>query len=97
MENRMKYSAVGIVALLCSFSFGLAQQDAFSIRNKYGAPLDRETFRVRPEIEMVVDYGAGKQVCRIQLPSGRRYGGVIPEDAVTKEKIDELLTELAPV
>ena len=45
---------------------------------------------------MVVDYGSGKQVCRIQLPSGIQYGGTVPADAVTKEKVDSVLEEVVP-
>jgi hypothetical protein len=60
--------SIGIVFLAATSAFG--QIDESSLRAKYGAPLDRETFMVRPGIEMVVDYGATRQVCRIQFPSG---------------------------
>jgi hypothetical protein len=52
--------------------------------------------RVRTGIEMVVDYGSGKQVCRIQLPSGMKIVGTVPPGAVTKEQIDQVLDEVVP-
>src|SRR5258708_1334960 len=61
-----------------------------------GPPLAGGVFIVRPGIEMVVDWGPSKQVCRIHLPSGRQYGGTAPEGAVTKRQIDEVLQEVAP-
>ncbi len=70
--------------------------DGYKLRDKYGTPLDRETFTVRPGIEMVVDYGPSKQVCRIQLPSGTQYGGTIPDGAVTKQIVEEVLQEVVP-
>ena len=60
--------SLGVALLAATSAFG--QIDSSSLRSKYGAPLDRETFIVRPGIEMHVDYGASRQVCRIQFPSG---------------------------
>ena len=93
----MMKSAVWI-AIFVGFSLSASSQllDAYKLRDKYGPPLDRETFTVRPGIEMVVDYGPSKQVCRLQLPSGTQYGGTVPVDAVTKEKIEMVLEEVVP-
>src|SRR5260370_25110673 len=88
--------AINLVAFLVAASLAFAQIDTFSLRSKYGAPLDRETFTVRPGIEMVVNYGPGKQVCRIQLPSGMRIVGTVPAGVVTKQQIDEVLEEVVP-
>src|SRR5260370_36469407 len=88
--------AINLVAFLVAASSAFAQIDTFSLRSKYGAPLDRESFTVRPGIEMVVDYGPSKQVCRIQLPSGVRIVGTVPPDVVTKQQIDEILDEVLP-
>jgi hypothetical protein len=84
-----------IFCLVCA-STAFAQVDTYKLRDKYGPPLDRETFTVRPGVEMVVDYGSGKQVCRIQLPFGIQYGGTVPADAVTKKMIDTILEEVVP-
>jgi hypothetical protein len=85
-----------LVAILLAAPAVFGQIDTFHLRSKYGAPLDRETFRVRPGIEVVVDYGPAKQVCRIQLPSGMQIAGDVPPGAITKQQIDEVLNEVAP-
>jgi hypothetical protein len=45
-----------------------AQLDSAALRAKFGAPLNRETFRVRPGLDIAVDYGTGGQVCAIEIP-----------------------------
>jgi hypothetical protein len=85
----------GTILLFVTASSAFAQLDSFVLHSKYGAPLDRETFTVRPGIEMVVDYGTGKQVCRIQLPSGMHVG-TAPAGAITKQQIDEVINEVVP-
>jgi hypothetical protein len=92
----MKRAVRLLFCLASACSLALAQMDTYKLRDRYGPPLDRETFTVRPGIEMVVDYGSGRQVCRIQLPSGTKYGGTVPVEAVTKEKVDAVLEEVVP-
>ncbi len=84
------------VAIFLVAPLAFAQIDTAHLRSKYGAPLARETFTVRPGIEMVVDYGPAKQVCRIQLPSGRQIVGDVPPGATTRQQIDEVLNEVFP-
>ena|ERR1019366_6490718 len=88
--------------VVCCSAFpvsGLAQQlDAFTLRAKYGEPLARETFQVRPNIEAVVNYGPVRQVCTIELPP-RSYMNVVgeaPPHFVTKQQVDEVIDELVP-
>jgi hypothetical protein len=88
--------AIIFAMVLLAASSALAQVDAYSLRSKYGQPLDRETFTVRPGIEMVVDYGPSKQVCKIQLPSGKKIVGTAPVGAITKDQINEVLNEVVP-
>jgi len=67
---------------------------AGDLRAKYGPPLAREVFVVLPGVEMVVDYAANGNVCRIQLPPtgpDRRQPGV-----TTPQAIDDFLAELLP-
>ncbi len=73
----MKF-VVFTVAIFIAAPVAFGQIDTFILRSKYGVPVDRETFTVRPGIEMVVDYGPNKQVCRIQLPSGMQIVGEVP-------------------
>src|SRR5580692_7611061 len=84
----------GFVLLAATSAFG--QIDASSLRSKYGPPLDRETFIVRPGIEMVVDYGSSRQVCQIKLPSGDRMVGSVPAGVITKQQLNEVLDEVVP-
>ena len=62
-----------------------AEWDASTLREKYGEPLARETYQVRPNLEMVVRYGPARQVCRIELPH-----------TASKQEVDEVIEELVP-
>src|SRR5258706_7672226 len=67
---------------------------ANELRAKYGPPVARETFVVRPDFEMVVDYAANGHVCRIQLPPeapGQEPG------VKTQQAVDDFLLELVPL
>lgn len=66
---------------------------ASQLRAKYGAPLVRETFTISPGFEIVVDYAAGEQVKRIELP------GTAPDESgvSTPQRVDEALLELVPM
>jgi hypothetical protein len=89
-----------LVLVVCGFGFAwlaFGQLDgwrfASDLRAKYGPPLARETFTVRPGTEMVVDYAADGNVCRIQLPPvgpGRQPG------VKTPQAVDDFLVELLP-
>jgi hypothetical protein len=57
-----------VCCLLLAFP-ALAQLDSSALRAKFGPPLNRETFRVRAGFEIVVDYGANHQVCRLEIPA----------------------------
>jgi hypothetical protein len=92
----MTKCAIRLAVALFAASSAFAQVDAFSLRSKYGPPLDRETFTVLPGIEMVVDYGPGRQACRIQLPSGMRIAGTVPPGTITKQQTDQVLGEVLP-
>jgi len=91
----MKLLTTALLSVVAA-SAAFGQITSFSLRSKYGAPVDRETFKVRPAIEMIVDYGPGRQICRIQLPSGIQLAGSAPAGTVTKQQIDEVLDEVLP-
>jgi hypothetical protein len=83
--------------IFTSSMFG--QIDASALRAKYGAPLSRETFTVRPGIEMVVDYSpTANHACRLELPGQ----APMPQDARPgvgidiKRPIDALIEEIVP-
>lgn len=82
-------SAISFAIAVIAASSAFAQvSDAYSLRAKYGQPLDREIF--------TADYGPSKQVCKIQLPSGKKIVGTAPVGAITKDQINEVLNEVVP-
>ena len=87
---------IGIALCLVWASTSSAQIDSATLRTKYGAPLNRETFKVRPNVEMVVNYGPNGQVCRIELPPGENIVGQLPPDVATTQQVDEILNEVVP-
>lgn len=79
-----------VLSFAICLSFGssaLGQIDAAFLRAKYGAPLNRETFVVRPGVEMTVTYGPNARVCRLEMSS----------DAVAKLQADAALDEVLPL
>jgi hypothetical protein len=86
--------------LLCVLVLTLpasAQLDSAQLRVKFGAPLSREIFRVPPGFDLVVNYGAGNQVCKLQVPA------LMPTDATKVQNTDDMtqkmhafLAELVP-
>src|SRR5438105_7160661 len=86
--------------IVCCFALpflGFAQQfDSTTLRAKYGEPIARETFQVRPNIEAIVTYGSGHQVCRIELPPGRNVSGDLPSHVATTQQVDAVIAELLP-
>lgn len=76
-----------------------AQLDSAVLRAKFGEPLHRETFRVRPEVEIAADYGASGQVCRIQVPPLAEYDreDVLAElvpDALRGQEIGRMMEQM---
>jgi hypothetical protein len=73
-----------------------AQLDTAQLRVKFGAPLSREIFRVPPGFDLVVDYGAGNQVCQLQVPALMPTDAKIQNTYVMKQKMHAFLAELVP-
>ena len=67
---------------------------AAGLRSKYRPPLLRETFTVKPGLEMVVDYAANGNVCKIQLPP---MGPDSRPGVQSAKAIDGFLAELLPL
>ena len=91
----MKATAFFIL-LAASTAFG--QIDSSGLRAKFGAPLHRETFTVRPGIQMIVDYSpTATHACRLEFP-----GAGMPKDAApgvgidVKKFIDDIVWEVVP-
>lgn len=93
----MRLLAATILLLIVCSSVPAQQINSLSLRLKYGPPLDRETFTVRPEVEIRVDYGPSKQACAILLPSGMTAVGTPSPDVITRDQMKEILDDLVPV
>ena len=67
-EASLRY--VAVIAVLAVSAFAQVTGDRFvaALRAKYGPPVARQTFVV-PGGEMVVDYAANGNACRIRLPA----------------------------
>src|SRR6516162_6701387 len=93
-------TGIAVCLVLVSSAFG--QIDATTLRAKYGepiknsVPLNSETFKVRNNITMVVNYGPSGQACRIELLPGQSVVGHAPPDGMTKQQVDEVLQEVVP-
>ena len=77
--------------LLCLLALALsvsAQLDVAQSRAKFGAPLSREVFRVPPGFDLVVDYGAGNQICKLQVPA------LMPTDTTKVQNTDDMKQEM---
>jgi hypothetical protein len=85
--------------LLCFLALALpaaAQLDSAQLRVKFGAPLDREIFRVHPGFDLVVDYGANHQVCTLQVPAVMPTDSQVQNGAEVKQKMYAFLADLVP-
>jgi hypothetical protein len=96
MSARLSFSvvAVCVVASLSAFAQFNGAAFANNLRAKYGPPLAREIFTVRPGLEMTVNYAANGHVCRIELPP------VAPgEDprVIGPHAIDDFVSVLVPI
>ena len=83
-----------MVILCLGFAPALfGQIDASQLREKYGAPLARETFTISPGFEIVVHYGPNQQVCRLELPAA----AVDQAGVRSSQRVDVALLELVPM
>lgn len=87
-----------VLLILFLFSATVSAQSSSSLRQKYGEPAS-ETFRLRPQISLIVSYAKTGEVCRMLVePKSIRIGRLKVSAAETiKDKLmDEILEELAP-
>jgi hypothetical protein len=90
----MKPSRLAVCCLLLALPVA-AQLDSYTLRAKYGAPLNRESYHVPQGLELTVDYGAGNQVCKLEVhalpPREDRSGPYNP-----KQEMEVFLLDLVP-
>ena len=86
------------VLVLCFSSTitALAQLDSAALHAKFGIPLHRETFHVPKGFDLVVDYGANDQVCKLQVPALMPTTESVANAMVMKQQMYDFLSELVP-
>jgi hypothetical protein len=96
IQSKLTVRLAAAIAAFGLSAFAQTGGDSFAsdLRAKYGSPLARQTFNV-PAGEMVVDYAANGNVCRIHLPSmapDKTRPGVESEKAM-----DDFVLDLVPL
>ena len=88
----MRLALLFLFTVACAF----AQLNSAELRAKFGAPVDRETFRVPPGFDLVVDYGIGATVCRIEVPSLMPSDERVQNLEVMSRRMYDFLAKLIP-
>ena len=87
---------IGTLIICCLSLPVLAQLDSSALRAKYGTPLNRETFRMAVGYDVIVDYGASNQVCKIQVPALMPTKEKVARAAGMKQRMYDFLADLVP-
>jgi hypothetical protein len=95
MVSRLRLAQL-LVCFISSTLPAMAQLDSAALRAKYGTPLNRETFHMPMGFDLVVDYGATNQVCRLQAPALMPTTEPISNASVMKQQMYAFLTDLLP-
>jgi len=74
----------------------LAQLDSSTLRAKFGAPLNRETFHMPQGFDLTVDYGTGNQVCKLTVPADPPPPPDTSGGFNGRQKMREFLADLVP-
>jgi hypothetical protein len=91
------HSGVLVVCCLGLTLPAAAQLDSSALRMKYGSPMNRETFRIPPGFDLVVDYGANNQVCRLEVPALMPTDEKVSNLVVMNQRMYEFLAGLVPL
>jgi hypothetical protein len=88
--------------LIVFFAFAsslFGQLSSSELRGKFGPPLNRETFTVRPGVQMIVDYSpTANHACRLEFPGEAPFPkDVGPGAGVNLTKLmDDIVAEIVP-
>jgi len=74
----------------------VAQLDSSALRAKLGPSLHRETFRMPAGFDVVVDYDAGNQVCKLQVPALMPTNEKVQRADEMKKRMYDFLADLVP-
>jgi hypothetical protein len=95
MSSKLHSAMLAICCLAVALP-AVAQLDPPALRAKYGSPLNRETFHMPAGFDLVVDYGAANQVCKLQVPALMPTNERISNAAEMKKRMYEFLVDLVP-
>ena len=94
---KAKPNLVQVLVLCSSFMpSAAAQLDSAMLHAKYGMPLNREVFHMPEGFDLVVDYGANTQVCKLQVPALMPTTERVSNATVMKQRMYDFLAELVP-
>jgi hypothetical protein len=94
MSSKLLLAVLAICCLGLTLP-AVAQLDSSALHEKYGRPLiNRETFHVG--FDLIVDYGAGNQVCKLELPALMPTNEKILNAPAMKQRMYDFLAELVP-
>jgi hypothetical protein len=88
-----------ILFAICCLGFALpavAQLNSSALRSKYGPPLNRETFHMPEGFDLVVDYDAANQACKLQVPALMPRNERISNAVEMKKRMYDFLADLVP-
>ncbi len=88
-----------ILFAICCLGFAMpavAQLDSSALRAKYGAPLNRETFHMPAGFDLIVDYDAANQVCKLDVPALMPSHEKVSNAAAMKQRMYDFLADLVP-
>jgi hypothetical protein len=94
---RAKRHLARLLVLCLSFALSaFAQLDSAALHGKFGIPLNRETFHMPAGFDLVVDYGANSQVCKLQVPALMPTTESVANATVMKQRMYDFLSQLVP-
>jgi hypothetical protein len=88
-----------VVLAICCLGFAIpsvAQLDSSGLRSKYGPPLNRETFHMPAGFDLVVDYDAANQVCKLEVPALMPTREGVSNSLEMKKRMYDFLADLVP-
>jgi hypothetical protein len=72
------------------------QLDSAALHAKFGMPLNREIFRMPEGSDLVADYGANSQACKLHVPALMPTTESVDNATVMKQRMYHFLAELVP-
>jgi|ERR1700722_9436347 hypothetical protein len=90
-------SALGlfVLCLFCALP-ATAQLDSYTLRSKLGAPLNRETYHLPQGFDLIVDYGAANQVCKLEVPAEMPRHENASDASDARQRMQDFLLDLVP-